>query len=171
MQIEAFWNGLFDVRWEDAPLGPEAIRLMRRLRSLGYREQTRRDYGLMVVHLGRVWALQGSVDARRLTDEIVEAFVRDHLPRCCCYRRALHKRYDHSRRALGHLLDMLREEGTVPPVCVVVPSYHSLLEQYGHFLIHDRGLAARIVDTYKGGSSTISWRACNRILHLQDCHS
>jgi hypothetical protein len=31
MQTEAFWNGLFDVRWEDAPLGPEAIRLMLRL--------------------------------------------------------------------------------------------------------------------------------------------
>ena len=26
---EAFWNGLFDVRWEEAPLGPEAIRLVR----------------------------------------------------------------------------------------------------------------------------------------------
>jgi len=24
---EAFWNGLFDVRWEEAPLGAEAIRL------------------------------------------------------------------------------------------------------------------------------------------------
>ena len=22
---EAFWNGLFDVRWEEAPLGPEAV--------------------------------------------------------------------------------------------------------------------------------------------------
>jgi len=54
MQTEAFWNGLFDVRWEDAPLGPEAIRLMLRLRSLGYQERTRHDYGLMVVHLGRM---------------------------------------------------------------------------------------------------------------------
>ncbi len=26
---EAFWNGLFDVRWEEAPLGPEAIRWSR----------------------------------------------------------------------------------------------------------------------------------------------
>jgi len=25
---EAFWNGLFDTRWEDAPLGCEAIRLI-----------------------------------------------------------------------------------------------------------------------------------------------
>ena len=30
---EAFWNGLFDVRWEEAPLGPEAIRLVRWFRS------------------------------------------------------------------------------------------------------------------------------------------
>ena len=30
---EAFWNGLFDVCWEEAPLGPEAIRLIRRLRA------------------------------------------------------------------------------------------------------------------------------------------
>ena len=22
---EAFWNGLFDARWEEAPLGPEAL--------------------------------------------------------------------------------------------------------------------------------------------------
>jgi hypothetical protein len=27
----AFWNGLFDTRWEDAPLGSEAIRLVRKL--------------------------------------------------------------------------------------------------------------------------------------------
>ena len=128
MQTEAFWNGLFDVRWEDAPLGPEAIRLVMRLRSLGYKERTRRDYGLMVVHLGRVLALHGPVIPRQLTPEIVEAFVRHHLPRCRCYRKAPHKQYDHSRRALGHLFAMLREEGAIPPACVTLPWYHSLLE-------------------------------------------
>ena len=50
---EAFWNGLFDVRWEEAPLGPEAIRLVLRLRERGYAERTCRDYGHAVVHLGR----------------------------------------------------------------------------------------------------------------------
>ena len=42
---EAFWNGLFDVRWEEAPLGPKAIRLVQRLRERGYAEQTCRDTG------------------------------------------------------------------------------------------------------------------------------
>ena len=37
---EAFWNGLFDVRWEEAPLGAEAIRLTVRLRERGYAERT-----------------------------------------------------------------------------------------------------------------------------------
>jgi integrase/recombinase XerD len=41
-------------------------------------------------------------------------------------------------------------EGAIPPVRVVVPRYHSLLERYCHFLVHDRGLAARTVDTYRG---------------------
>ena len=50
---EAFWNGLSGVRWEEARLGPEAIRLVRRLRERGYAERTCRDYGHAVVHLGR----------------------------------------------------------------------------------------------------------------------
>ena len=51
---EAFWNGLSGVRWEEAPPpGPEAIRLVRRLRERGYAERTCRDYGHAVVHLGR----------------------------------------------------------------------------------------------------------------------
>ena len=36
---EAFWNGLFDTRWEDAPLGREAIRLVLWLRGRGYSER------------------------------------------------------------------------------------------------------------------------------------
>ena len=51
---DAFWNGPFDVRWEDAPLGQDAIRLVERLRKRGYAERTYREYGHAVVHLRRV---------------------------------------------------------------------------------------------------------------------
>ena len=44
MQTEAYWDGLFDVRWEDAPLGPEAIRLMQRLRRRQAGRETRGAY-------------------------------------------------------------------------------------------------------------------------------
>src|SRR5271157_2289941 len=64
---EAFWNGLFDVRWEEAPLGPEAIRLVRRLRERGYAGRTCRDYGHAVVHLGRY--LHEELESDRVRDE------------------------------------------------------------------------------------------------------
>ncbi len=41
----AYWNGLFDTRWEDAPLGREVIRLVLWLRERAYAEYTRRLYG------------------------------------------------------------------------------------------------------------------------------
>ena len=51
---EEFWNGLLDVRWEDAPLGPETTRLVLRLRECGLAERACRDYGHAVIHPGRV---------------------------------------------------------------------------------------------------------------------
>jgi hypothetical protein len=64
---EAFWNGLSGVRWEEAPLGPEAIRLVQRLRERGYAERTCRDYGHAVVHLGRY--LHEELESDRVRDE------------------------------------------------------------------------------------------------------
>ena len=149
MGTEAFWNGLFDTRWEDVPLGPEAIRLVYRLRRLGYCERTRRMYGHMVVHLGRVLSTSGPVGARDLDEGVVKQFVHGHLPVCQCYWRRRRKRYAYACRALRHLLTMLREEGILPPAPIAASPYHDVLEQYCRFLSGERGLAARTVSTYR----------------------
>jgi hypothetical protein len=82
---EAYWNGLFDTRWEDAPLGREAIRLVFSLRARGYGEKSRREYAHAVVHLGRVLhEAQGEASARVLDETVIEEFIRGHLPFCCC---------------------------------------------------------------------------------------
>jgi hypothetical protein len=70
---EAFWNGLSGVRWEEAPLGPEAIWLVRRLRERGYAGRTCRDYGHAVVHFGRY--LHEELGSDRVRDERVVAGV------------------------------------------------------------------------------------------------
>jgi len=76
---EAFWNGLSGVRWEEAALGPEAIRLIRRLRERGYAERTCRDYGHAVVHLGRY--LHEELESDRVRDKgVVADFLAGHLP-------------------------------------------------------------------------------------------
>jgi hypothetical protein len=117
---EAYWNGLFDTRWEDAPLGREAIRLVLWLRERGHGERSRREYAHAVVHLGRVLhEAQGEVTARALDEMFVEEFIRGHLPICSCYRQRPGRRAEHTRRGLAHLLAMLREEGTIPPAAAV----------------------------------------------------
>ena len=100
---EAFWNGLFDVRWEEAPLGPEAIRLTVRLRERGYAERTCRDYGHVVVHLGRY--LHEERESDQVRDEgVVADFLAGHLPGCRCYHGPVGHREEPVRRGLAHLL-------------------------------------------------------------------
>ncbi len=145
---EGFWNGLFDTRWEDAPLGAEAIRLALRLRNLGYYEGTYRMYSQTVVHLGRVLAAEGKVDARTLDQAVIERFIQYHLPVCCCYHRTPNKQFSWVRRALGHLLTMLREEDVIPPIILVKPPYHDLLDEWRNFYLQVRGLADSTLTTY-----------------------
>jgi len=147
---EAFWNGLFDTRWEDAPLGREAIRLVMWLRKRGYGEKSRRQYAHAVVHLGRVLQEeQGEVTARALDETTVDNFIGRHLPVCCCYRQGPGRGAEHARPGLAHLLAMLREEGTVPHPVSVEPIYHELLEGYCRFLRDDRGLAETTIINYR----------------------
>src|SRR5260221_1006480 len=145
---EAFWNGLFDVRWEEAPLGAEAIRLTVRLRERGYAGRTCRDYGHAVVHLGRFLHEERGSDQVR-DDEVVTDFLGGHLPGCRCYRRPAGGGEEPVRRGLADLLVMLREEGNIPPVVADEPRYQELTEGYCRFLRRDRGLAETTVARYR----------------------
>ncbi len=142
---EAFWNGLSGVRWEEAPPpGPEAIRLVRRLRGRGYAGRTCRDCGHAVVNLGRY--LHEEVESGRVRDEgVVADFLAGHLPGCRCYRRPAGRGEEPARRGLAHLLVMLRGEGAFPPVTADEPPCRQLTGGYCRFLRHDRGLAGTTV--------------------------
>jgi integrase/recombinase XerD len=147
---EASWNGLFDTRWEDAPLGREAIRLVQWLRERGYSDRSHREYAHAVVHLGRVLhEAQGEVTPRALDETVVEDFIGGHLPVCCCYHQRPGRRAGHVRCGLAHLLAMLREEGTISHPVSVEPIYHELLEGYCRFLRDARGLAETTIINYR----------------------
>jgi site-specific recombinase XerD len=147
---EAFWNGLFDTRWEEAPLGHEAIRLVLWLRKRAYGERSRREYAHAVVHLGRVLHEgQPEVTSGALDEAIVEDFIEQHLPVCRCYHQRQGRRTEHVRRGLAHLLAMLREEGEIPHAVPANPIYHELLASHCRFLRHDRGLAETTVTNYR----------------------
>jgi integrase/recombinase XerD len=147
---EAFWNGLFDTRWEDAPLGSEAIRLTLWLRKRGYSERSYRDYGHAVVHLGRVlYERYGGVSAAALDRAVVADFIDRHLPSCHCYRRRPHRRTAQVRLGLARLFAMLIEEGVIVAPGSTQPVYHQLLDEYCLFLRADRGLAETTVTNYR----------------------
>ena len=149
---EAHWNGLFDTRWEDAPLGGEAIRLIFALRERGYHETYRRECAHAVIHLGRVLQeVHGEITAQHLDEAVIEEFIGKHLPVCRCYhrRRRSGRRDVPVRRGLAMLLAMLREEGTIPPPVSAEPVYHELLEGYCRFLRQDRGLAENTIVIYR----------------------
>lgn len=147
---EAFWNGLFDTRWEDAALGREAIRLVLWLRKRGYSERSYRDYAHAVVHLGRVLdEAQAEVTAEALDEAVIADFVDQHLPVCSCYRRRPGRRPETVRRGLAHLLAMLREGGVIAHPVLAQPIYQKVLEGYCRFLRHDRGLADTTVTNYR----------------------
>jgi site-specific recombinase XerD len=147
---EAFWNGLFDTRWEDAPLGPEAIRLALWLRKRGYSDRSYRDYAHAVVHLGRVLhERHGEVTAGALDRAAVADFIGQHLPVCRCYRRRPHRQAEQVRLGLTHLFTMLGEEGVIARRASAQPVYHPLLEGFGSFLRDDRGLAETTVTNYR----------------------
>ena len=149
---EAFWNGLFDTRWEDAPLGVEAIRLIFSMRDRGYNESYCRECAHAVIHLGRVLQeTRGDVLARHLDEVIVEEFIGKHLPVCRCYHQSRRQGRQAMpvRRGLEKLLTMLREEGTIPTSESANPPNHELLEGYCQFLRDDRGLAENTIGTYR----------------------
>jgi integrase len=147
---EAFWNGLFDTRWEGAPLGQEAVRLVLWLRGRGYSDKSRRAYAHAVVHLGRVLSgTHDEVTPKILDESLVENFIDRHLPVCCCYHKRPGRRANWARPGLALLLAMLREEGAIPHRASTKPVYQKLLDGYCLFLRHDRGLAETTVTTYR----------------------
>ena len=171
---EAYWNGLFDTRWEDAPLGGEAIRLIVLLRERGYHEKYRRECAHAVVHLGRVLQeAQGEVTARHLDEAVIDEFICKHLPVCRCYhrRRRSGRQAVPVQRGLKKLLAMLREEGTIPPPVSAEPIFHELLEGYCRFLRDDRGLAENTIATYRRYVRSTRPRFASRAMTSARCSS
>src|SRR5258708_8141139 len=66
-------------------------------------------------------------------DEVVTDFPGGHLPGCRCYRRPAGGGEEPVRRGLAHLLEMLREQGNIPPLLADEPPYHYLRQRSCRF--------------------------------------
>lgn len=132
-------SGSFGVRvW--GPLEDLAEGFGAELAGLGYSSRGGEAQLRLMAHLSRWMSAQGLV-AGDLTGDAVERFVAD--------RRASHRGLRSSRALVG-LLGYLRLRGVVArePVVATTGAVEVLLERFGGYLSHERGLAAATVRSY-----------------------
>lgn len=125
-------------RLHQGPLGAYIDRVAARYIEQGYR----RDYAAAAVaavdQFGR-WLEACGLKPRDIDEQMLDRYVQRNSARL----------HPSTRIALRHLLDVLREVDACPPPALVARAPDQILEDdFGEFLVKERGLAARTVEHY-----------------------
>ena len=122
------------------PLGELIEEYVTRFRELGYSWLTVRGHVQALEHFG-AWLRSKGLGPEAVNVELVQSFVRVHLPRCHCSYPAPVS-LGQVRPALNHLLRLLREKGVLREAVRRWP-IDAVLEQYGIHLNECCGLSER----------------------------
>src|SRR5712692_959085 len=124
------------------PLATYADGFRSELARLGYTQGSAENHVWVMAHLSR-WLASDGLEAGQLESVRVEQF-RSAL-------RASGQKRVPNKRALAPLLSWLRKQHVVPPATstTVVSAVDELLDDYRHWLVDERGLAARTVGRYE----------------------
>ncbi len=131
------------------PLADGIDELATHLHRRGHALVVGQDYLRAAAHLGH-WMRTARVPLAALGEEIVERFLKKHLPRCRCpVPRGLPLRV--LRAALGHLVAILRTSGRIPPRQASNRTDSDVVvADYRQYLCEMQGAAPRTIDTYSG---------------------
>ena len=105
-----------------------------------YAANTTKKYVAGVAHFAH-WVQQCALPVRLLDEREVERFLGNHLPRCDCSRPVLLEHRD-LRAALGHLLEVLREQGAIAASAPPAGYIEDELRRYDEYMRNARGLKA-----------------------------
>jgi len=121
-------------------LAPHAVTFAAYLRRGRYAATTVKGYLAGIAHFAR-WMTACYLPVRLLDESVVEQFLGNHLPRCDCPAPVM-RVHDDLRAALGHLLDVLREQDVIaeprPPTGYIADE----LRRYDEHMRDARGLTA-----------------------------
>lgn len=124
----------------NSSLAPHLDAFVARLKHGNYAANTTKRYVAGIAHFAR-WMTQCDFPVQRLDERTVEQFLGNHLPRCDCPAPVIRVHGD-MRAALGHLLDVLREQGVMaqsaPPTGYIADE----LRRYDDHMRDARGLVA-----------------------------
>jgi site-specific recombinase XerD len=121
-------------------LAPHAVAFAAYLKRGRYAATTVKGYLAGIAHFAR-WMTACYLPVHLLDESVVEQFLGNHLPRCDCPAPVM-RVHDDLRAALGHLLDVLREQGAIaeppPPTGYIAEE----LRRYDEHMRDARGLTA-----------------------------
>jgi integrase/recombinase XerC len=96
-------------------------------------------YRSCIAHFAR-WMSQCRLDAHCINEDVVQRFLKNHLPQCAC-TRPVHGNRNNLRAALRHLLAVLRAEAVITEPLWGTTPIDEELRRFDDHMNHVRGLA------------------------------
>jgi integrase/recombinase XerC len=121
-------------------LAPHLDAFTAHLRRGRYATNTTQRYAAGIAHFAR-WMTQCDLPVRLLDEHTVEQFLGNHLPHCNCLSPVM-RVHDDLRAALGHLLEVLREQGAITEPPLPTGDIADELRRYDEHMHNARGLSA-----------------------------
>jgi integrase/recombinase XerD len=111
----------------------------RDLEDAGYLRRNIQKALRIAEHFGR-WLGRGRVRPQQITPDVVDRFVRLHLPRCCCPEPAP-ATPQRCRAALNRLCELLQRRGLLPQWPKPLTPLDRLIGRFDHYLFRVCGLS------------------------------
>lgn len=93
------------------------------------------------------WLTESPIDVKTIDEGLIQHFLDDHLPSCCCEQPAFSNAND-LHAALGHLLRILRTDAIIADPSIGQTPIDEELRRFDDHMNHVRGLAAKTRNHY-----------------------
>lgn len=125
----------------ESQLAPFVDAFMLHLFDCRYASNTIDNYLAGLTHFAH-WLTESPIDVKTIDERLIQHFLDDHLPNCCCEQPAFSNAKD-LHAALGHLLRILRTHAIIPDTSVSQTPVDEELRRFDDHMNHVRGLAAK----------------------------
>jgi len=130
----------------DSPLAPHVDAIMLHLLDCRYASNTIDNYLAGLTHFAH-WVVLINIDIKSIDEKLIQCFLDNHLPNCCCEKPAFSNTKD-MHAALGHLLVLLRTNGIIADPPKNLTPVDEELQRFDDHMDNVRGLAAKTRKQY-----------------------
>jgi site-specific recombinase XerD len=125
----------------ESPLTPFVDEFMLHLFDCRYASNTIDNYLAGLTHFAH-WLTESHIDVITIDEGLIQHFLDEHLPSCCCEQPAFADAKD-LHAALGHLLRILRANAIIANSSIGHTPVDEELRRFDDHMNHVRGLAAK----------------------------